>query len=124
MNLPGRPARLLLACAGLLAACALYLAEPALLQALRNNLFDQFQRWQPRPAPAETHVLVVDIDESSLARLGQWPWPRDRMAQLLDRLRQAGAVIVSTEMVVFEWLQACTHPRFKPVLGLVKTKIE
>lgn len=42
----------------------------------------------------------------------------------MQRLRQAGAVIVSTEMVVFEWLQACTHPRFKPVLGLVKTKIE
>lgn len=41
----------------------------------------------------------------------------------MQRLRQAGAVIVSTEMVVFEWLHACTHPRFKPVLGLVKTKI-
>jgi adenylate cyclase len=123
MNLPGRPARLLLACAGLLAACALYLAEPALLQALRNNLFDQFQRWQPRPAPAETHVLVVDIDESSLARLGQWPWPRDRMAQLLDRLRQAGAAVVVFDVLFAEpdrsspaQLQASLPPELAPAL--------
>ena len=44
---------------------------------------------------------------------------------LASRIEDAEPVmIVSTEMVVFEWLQACTHPRFKPVLGLVKTKIE
>lgn len=42
----------------------------------------------------------------------------------MQRLQQAGATLVSTEMVVFEWLRSCTHPRFKPVLGLVKTKIE
>ena len=103
MTLPGRLApRLLLASAGLLAACVLYLAEPMLLQTLRNSLFDQYQRWQPRPAPAQTNVLVLDIDEDSLARLGQWPWPRDQMAQLLDRLREAGAAVVVFDVLFAE----------------------
>lgn len=38
----------------------------------------------------------------------------------MARLRDAGAGIVSTEMVVFEWLRHCEHPRFKAVLPLVK----
>ena len=45
-------------------------------------------------------------------------------ALAMQRLRDAGATIVSTEMVVFEWLRSCEHPRFKPVLRLVKTRID
>ena len=41
-------------------------------------------------------------------------------ALAMDRLRAAGALIVSTEMVVFEWLKGCEHPRFKAVLALLK----
>ena len=103
MTLSGRLApRLLLAGAGLLAACILYLAEPALLQTLRNNLFDQYQRWQPRPAPAHSKVLVLDVDEDSLARLGQWPWPRDLVAQLQTRLHDAGAAVVVYDVLFAE----------------------
>ena len=94
--------RLLLALAGLLAACVLYLAEPLMLQSLRNSLFDQYQRWQPRPAPAQSVVRVVDIDEASLARLGQWPWPRDLLARLLEQLQQAGAAVVVFDVLFAE----------------------
>ena len=38
----------------------------------------------------------------------------------MERLRTAGALIVSTEMVVFEWLKSCEHPRFREVLALLK----
>nr|WP_254621617.1 adenylate/guanylate cyclase domain-containing protein [Stutzerimonas stutzeri] len=92
----------MLAFAGLLAACVLYLAEPLMLQSLRNSLFDQYQRWQPRPAPAQSLVRVVDIDEASLARLGQWPWPRDVLARLLERLQQAGAAVVVFDVLFAE----------------------
>lgn len=94
--------RLLVALTGLLAACALYLAEPLMLQSLRNSLFDQYQRWQPRAAPAQTSVRVVDVDEASLARLGQWPWPRDLLAQLLERLHHAGAAVVVFDILFAE----------------------
>jgi len=38
----------------------------------------------------------------------------------MERLRQAGAAIVSVEMVAFEWLRSCEHERFKPVHKLLK----
>ncbi|MFK3740085.1 CHASE2 domain-containing protein [Massilia sp. TN1-12] len=34
----------------------------------------------------EPRVLVVDIDEASLARIGPWPWPRERLADLVEML--------------------------------------
>jgi len=37
-------------------------------------------------------VRIVDIDEESLKRLGQWPWPRDILAQVVSRAAQAGAL--------------------------------
>lgn len=47
--------------------------------------------------------------------------PADR-ALALQRLAQAGAVIASTEMVAFEWLDDCRHPRFGTVLGRIKQR--
>ncbi|MEW6514939.1 MAG: adenylate/guanylate cyclase domain-containing protein [Pseudomonadota bacterium] len=58
-------------------------------QALRNLIFDQYQRWQPR-AYVDVPVRIVDIDEASLARLGQWPWPRTRIAELLQKVGAGG----------------------------------
>ena len=80
------------------ALCGLLLliAEPLPLQALRNNLFDQYQRWSPREYQAAP-VRIIDIDDASLARLGQWPWPRTRMAEMVDRLNQAGVAAIAFE---------------------------
>jgi hypothetical protein len=39
----------------------------------------------------------------------------------MQRLQQAGAVLVNPEMVAFEWLRSCDHVRFRDVLALVKT---
>lgn len=42
---------------------------------------------------AERRVVVVDIDESSLKELGPWPWSRQTIAQLSQRMQEAGAVV-------------------------------
>ncbi|WP_369806352.1 hypothetical protein [Advenella sp. S44] len=39
----------------------------------------------------------------------------------MDRLAQAGATVVTHEMVMFEWLNACRHPRFREVLARIKS---
>lgn len=55
------------------------------MHALRGALFDAYQRLlprQPRGAPA----VIVAIDEATLERYGQWPWPRGRIAQLIASL--------------------------------------
>lgn len=38
------------------------------------------------PGTLDDRVVIVDIDEKSLSELGQWPWPRDRLARLVDTL--------------------------------------
>jgi len=83
------------------AAVLLWLANPLPLQTLRHQGFDQYQRWQPRPY-VPVPVRIVDIDEASLQRLGQWPWPRTRLAELVQRLRDAGAAAVVFDVLLAE----------------------
>lgn len=45
---------------------------------------------------------MIDIDETSLKRLGQWPWPRDILGDLVDRLGQAGAAAIAFDMAFAE----------------------
>lgn len=75
--------------------------EPVTLQVLRHTLFDQYQRWQPRPyTPAP--VRIIDIDDESLRRFGQWPWPRTRVAELAQRLQSAQPTVVAFDMLFAE----------------------
>jgi adenylate cyclase len=77
--------------------------DPAPLQRVRLQVFDAWQRVAPRDAaPGHGGVLVVDIDESSIERLGQWPWPRTDLATLTRRLGEAGAAVVAYDIVFSE----------------------
>lgn len=58
--------------------------------ATRRAVFDEYQRIRPREYE-QTPIRVVDIDDASLAKLGQWPWPRSIVAALVQRLAHAGA---------------------------------
>ncbi len=64
------------------------------VRSVEEELYDQYQRWSPRPYDPDTPVRLVDIDQESLKRYGQWPWPRYIMARLTNRLReiQVGAI--------------------------------
>ena len=79
------------------------LAVPDLLDRLMLISFDMYQRIAPREAAAdEVPISIVDIDEDSLNKYGQWPWPRSLDAQLIDKLRDAGAGIVAFDTVFAE----------------------
>ncbi len=80
---------------------ALRLADPLPLQAFRQGYFDLLQRVSPREA-TDASVRIVDIDEASLARLGQWPWPRDVLADLVTQLANAGAAVVALDILLAE----------------------
>ncbi len=80
--------RLLPGIAVLLGLLLLVLDTPP-QQTLRNMLFDQYQRWLPR-GPAAVPVRIIDIDEESLGKLGQWPWPRTRIAELIRKVSPGG----------------------------------
>ncbi len=61
--------------------------EPPMVTGLRNAVFDAYQRSFPRERISEPAV-IVEIDERSLAAIGQWPWPRTRLAELIDRIAE------------------------------------
>ncbi len=77
----------------LLAATTIRIADPAWLQTARVVTFDLYQRLSPRPI-SESPVVIVDIDEKSLAALGQWPWPRSLIADLIDKLGANGVKVI------------------------------
>lgn len=85
----------------IVAAAAIHLHEPLWLSHLRDPVFDTYQRIRPRtyqPAP----VRVIDIDEESLRRIGQWPWPRTRVADLVATLHRLGAAVIAFDVLFAE----------------------
>lgn len=88
------------------------LARPALVSALdetlpdsfktaRQLLFDQFQRHHPR-TPESQPVTIVEIDEETLATVGQWPWPRNRLAGLIDTIAAQKPLAVGLDIYMPE----------------------
>src|SRR6266404_7917552 len=91
-----------LACLALLVGfAALRSLDPAPVEELRLRVFDGFQRIDPRKKTARP-VTIVDIDDKSMERLGQWPWPRTRLADLVTELTRLGAVVIAFDVVFSE----------------------
>jgi adenylate cyclase len=85
----------------LIGLAALRIADPAPIEELRVRTFDTFQRIDPRVKKARP-VTIVDIDEKSLAKLGQWPWPRTRIADLITDLTRLGAAVIAFDVIFSE----------------------
>lgn len=92
---------LLIPFALLLAALVVRVQEGPGIERLRNLVFDSYQRFHPRPY-VDAPVRIVDIDEESLAKIGQWPWPRSRLAELVTKLTQQGAAVVALDIILAE----------------------
>ena len=76
------------------------LFKPTFFDFLNNRVYDTLlsaNPGQPSPIP-----VIIDIDEKSLRQYGQWPWPRYRIAILLDKLRGLGALSIGLDMMFAE----------------------
>ena len=82
----------------------LYYVDPYPVQFLRLKTFDFYQQQKPReiPPPQGKPVTIIDLDEESLAEIGQWPWPRTTVAKLIQNLMQMGAALVAFDIVFAE----------------------
>lgn len=94
----GRPVALLL-----LASFALLLGTPdtAPFKFARLALFDQYQKIFPRATGNQTAVIVA-IDEDTLTALGQWPWPRNYFAALIDDIAALKPAAIGIDIVMPE----------------------
>lgn len=81
---------------------ALMLANPAPMEFIRLKTFDFFQGLKPRELPEQKVVAIVDLDDESLARVGQWPWPRTTVAKLVEKIAQYGGVVIGFDIVFAE----------------------
>ena len=92
---------ILLPLAMLAVAVGLRFLDPPVVERLRSAVFDEYQSLKPR-VWTDADVRILDIDEASLERLGQWPWPRTLLGELVDRLGDAGAAVVVFDVVFAE----------------------
>ncbi len=71
------------------------------IEDFRVGIFDFYQKIKPRVFRT-TPVRIIDIDDESLAKLGQWPWPRPLIAKLITRLAEAGSKVIAFDIVFAE----------------------
>jgi HD-GYP domain-containing protein (c-di-GMP phosphodiesterase class II) len=82
-------------------AATLALLRPAVLGDVDRRVYDALSRTSPaaeNPPP----LLVVAVDEASLGALGQWPWSRDLIARLVQRLQEAGVASIAFDVLFAE----------------------
>ena len=84
------------------AALVVRVVDPFFVYGLRLLAFDWYQRLNHQSYDPETPVRIVDIDERSLAMIGQWPWPRTIMRDVLLELTGKEAAAVGFDVLFVE----------------------
>jgi adenylate cyclase len=85
----------------LIGFAALRVADPPPVEEIRVRTFDTFQRFDHRVKTARP-VTIIDINEQSLAKFGQWPWPRTRIADMIANLTKLGGVAIGFDIMFAE----------------------
>ena len=82
----------------LLAALSLFVVFSPVAVLLRHAVFDGYQRLFPLER-STAPVTIVLIDENSLARIGQWPWPRTRVGELVELIASHKPLAIGLDLV-------------------------
>jgi adenylate cyclase len=71
------------------------------LDGLRGQSFDIYQVLSPRETSAQ-QVVIVGIDDDTIASEGRWPWPRDRVADLISKIHATGVSVLGVDVLFSE----------------------
>jgi adenylate cyclase len=82
----------------MVASLFLIVFQPPFMSSVSRQAFDIMVRASARPPQADA-VVMVNIDDDSLAEIGPWPWPRHILANLTDRLWKQGAAVVAFDIL-------------------------
>lgn len=77
------------------------LFESSFAPILRQPVFDTYQRLAPRVVDLYPAV-IVDIDDRSMAVLGQWPWPRTLIARLVEAVARLDPLAIGFDIIMPE----------------------
>ncbi|MFZ5775300.1 MAG: CHASE2 domain-containing protein [Thermodesulfobacteriota bacterium] len=131
MSLPRLPSLLALSpfkvgCLVVLAAVSLYasfgLRKPPLLETLDHRQVDAMFRFRGTIPPAQP-VVIVDLDERSLAKIGQWPWPRNTVARLIEGIGSASPKAIGLDIVFAEQDRTSPGPILDAITPLLPKTI-
>ena len=84
-----------------LGVAVLAVLRPEAFVRLDHTVYDAMLRAAGTSPPSDP-ITIVDIDERSLSTVGQWPWRRDLVATLIERLRAGGAAVVALDIMFAE----------------------
>jgi len=83
----------------LLVAGLVRLLDPTPILRLRHIVFDTYQQLAPRSYDPAAKVRILDVDDESLQRIGQWAWPRTVHADIVTRLKDLGAAVIAYDVI-------------------------
>lgn len=68
----------------------------------RHDWWDTLHRIAPRDRgdPAESPVVIVAIDSETMLTNGAWPWPRDKLAELVNQISALGAGVIAFDIIL------------------------
>ena len=69
------------------------------LTGLRGRSFDLYQQYFPKPDPENSPVVLVTIDDASLAQYGRWPWNRRLVGELVRLIHRNGAAVIGLDLL-------------------------
>ncbi len=78
-----------------------FLFPPQSIVNLDRRIFDSFAKWAGRGRPSD-RIVILEVDEASLTRYGRWPWPRNLIGSLVNKVLDRGADTVALDMVFVE----------------------
>jgi CHASE2 domain-containing sensor protein/tRNA A-37 threonylcarbamoyl transferase component Bud32 len=90
--------------AGLIALAFVGLAyySPPFLEQVERTSYDAVTRLALPEAPFDQRILLVEIDQKSLDKLGSWPWPRDLIARMVHLAKGSGAKVVGLNVPLLD----------------------
>jgi CHASE2 domain-containing sensor protein/tRNA A-37 threonylcarbamoyl transferase component Bud32 len=68
------------------------------IEGLERVTYEEASRLAASERQADPRIVLVDIDEKSIEKLGSWPWPRSRVAEMIDILREKGVKVIGMEL--------------------------
>ena len=83
-------------------AVAIYMIHPSIIRSINDKTTDVIVALTPKATAGSESIVIVDLDEESLERFGQLPWPRNRLGRLLCKIKESGAKSVGLDLILSE----------------------
>lgn len=74
----------------------------SLILQVEGRIYNQIISLNWHSKPENPKVVIIDIDDKSLEKEGRWPWPRDKIAGLINKLKENGVVTIGLDIVMSE----------------------